>query len=65
MQRPVSEHHPVWALVKYAVTMLTLTAILWVYATEFDETEMRTLVTFGVSIGAIKGFERLVKPQGK
>ena len=60
-----NQHHPAWALGKYSVTMLTLTAILWVYATEFDETEMRTLITFGTAIGALKGAERLLKPKGK
>ena len=36
--------HPIWSIVRLVVLMTALTLVLWITATKFDQTEIKTIV---------------------
>jgi len=51
--------HPIYGLLRFTVMMAALCFSLWLFANDFDETEMKSLGTFvALVIGAL-GVERL------
>ena len=51
-----SNDHPIWALIRLSILMLTLSGVLWLTATDFDVTEVRTIITiFLIYTGAEGG----------
>ena len=45
--------HPIWAIIRTAVLLLALVVVLWLNATNFDDTEIRTIIAmFLAAIGA-------------
>lgn len=41
-----SPSHPIWAIIRLAICMTALCVILWINASHFDATEIKTLSTF-------------------
>ena len=55
--------HPVWGLLKYVATLVAVAFCMWLFANDFDETEVKSLITFaGLFLGG-KGVESLFKKQ--
>ena len=46
--------HPFWEFLKFALVCGLLTLLLYSNATNFDQTELRTLFSFGVIVGVLK-----------
>ena len=40
--------HPIWKLLRLAIILFALTAVLWINANKFDVTELRTIITMFV-----------------
>lgn len=46
-------NHPVWAILRTVVLLAALVIVLWLNATDFDATEIKTIVAmFLTAIGA-------------
>ena len=43
------------SLIRLAILMLTLTAILWINASKFDATEVKALVMFFLGAASLEG----------
>jgi hypothetical protein len=51
--------HPIYGLARFAMMLVLLAFALWLFASEFDETEVKAMGTFvALVIGAL-GAERL------
>jgi hypothetical protein len=51
--------HPIYGLARFAMMLILLAFALWLFASEFDETEVKAMGTFvALVIGAL-GAERL------
>jgi hypothetical protein len=51
--------HPAWKILLHAIYLLSTLFCLWLYATEFDETEIKTLMSIAGAVtasGVIKKF---------
>lgn len=45
--------HPIWAIIRTGILLLALIVVLWVNASNFDGTELKTIVAmFLAAIGA-------------
>jgi hypothetical protein len=45
--------HPIWAIIRTTIILIALTFVLWINASNFDDTEIRTIVAmFLAAIGA-------------
>ncbi len=45
--------HPIWAIIRTTVMLIALVIVLWLNASHFDDTEIRTIVAmFLAAIGA-------------
>ncbi len=53
--------HPVYGLARFTVMMCVLAFTLWLFATKFDESEVKAMGTFAGTIVALLGAERLAK----
>lgn len=53
--------HPVYSLIRFVVMMLLLAFALWLFANQFDETEVKAMGTFVAMVIAALGVERLGK----
>jgi len=51
--------HPIYGLLRFTVLMTALCFSLWLFANDFDETEMKSLGTFVALIIGALGVERL------
>ena len=52
--------HPVWPIIRTAVVLLALTIILWMNASHFDDTEIRTLVGMFFALLGAEGITNAV-----
>jgi len=50
--------HPIWPIVRMALILGTLVVVLWMNASHFDETEIKTILTMFL---ALLGAEGLAK----
>lgn len=57
--------HPLWHLCYTVAVILALSFSLWLNASSFDKTELKTILEFGVVIAGAKGAELLVRKKGK
>ena len=48
--------HPLWATIRFVVLVVATSVILWLNASHFDETEIRTIVEIAIVAG---GYETL------
>lgn len=53
-------NHPLWALARLAIMMLALTAVLYVTAAKFDETEMKTIVYVFLFAAGVEGVPQVI-----
>lgn len=54
-------NHPVWNLLRLIVMMVALTAILYMTASKFDQTEIKTIVLAFIAGGMGVGLESAVR----
>ncbi len=58
-------NHPIWPIVRLTILMTALTITLWLTASNFDYTEIRTIIiTFlfaGTSEGVLKAYQQRSK----
>lgn len=64
-----SANHPVWALARLVLVLTALTLILWMNASEFDNTELQTIIGMFLVVGATEGVPAMLrqftkKPEG-
>lgn len=72
MTNPIhSATHPIWPLLRLVVMVSALTAVLWMNASEFDNTELQTIIGMFLIGGATEGvsaiagiFTRKGQPDG-
>jgi len=58
--------HPIWSIVRLSILMVTLCAVLFVTATNFDYTEIRTIIaTFIGAAGTEGAVSRLLVEKAK
>ena len=43
--------HPVYDLLRYVATLIAAAFCMWLFATEFDETELKALGVFAATLG--------------
>jgi hypothetical protein len=59
-ERRRKSDHPAWALLRLAVIMIPITGVLWLNASKFDMTELKSLLQLGIVLGGWEGV-RLLK----
>lgn len=72
MKNPVhSPNHPVWPIIRLVIVMVALVVTLWLNASSFDKTEIRTIITMFLIAGGAEGassflsqFRKDDNPQG-
>lgn len=52
--------HPIWPILRLAVMMSALTAVLYFTAQHFDETELRTLIGMFLAGSLAEGLPALI-----
>lgn len=52
--------HPVWSLLRLAVVMVALCVTLWVNASQFDATEIKSIVTMFLVAAGAEGVSQLL-----
>ena len=55
--------HPLWSFLRLLVLMVSLTVVLYVNASNFDATEIRTLVTMFLLAASAEGGLQLLIPK--
>ncbi len=53
--------HPIWSLLRYAILMLVLTGVLWQNASNFDMTEIKSLITMLIVMTGWGGVEQVLR----
>lgn len=54
--------HPIWSLARLLILMVTLSFVLWLNASHFDETEVRTIIwVFLAAAGVETGVQTLTR----
>ena len=53
--------HPVWPIARMAVMLAALTAILWLTASKFDETEVRTIIYTFIAAASVESVPAAAK----
>lgn len=53
--------HPIWSIIRLIVLMGALTLVLWITATKFDQTEIKTIVYTFLAAGAGEGAITMIK----
>lgn len=57
--------HPIWALARLLILMVTLSFVLWLNASHFDETELRSIIwVFLAAAGVEGGVQTLTRLMG-
>jgi len=60
-----SPSHPIWSPLRLTILMIALVVTLWINATEFDATEIKTIITLFVVAASAEGATQFVKGLGK
>lgn len=47
--------HPIWAIIRLAILMVSMVIALWLNATHFDKTEMRSIITVFLAAAGAEG----------
>ena len=50
-----SPTHPIWAIIRLGMLMFVLTIVLWLNASKFDATEVKTLVEYFLVAASLEG----------
>ena len=57
----MSESHPIWGIIRLSIIMSSLTAVLYLNASEFDATELKTIITMFVVAGGAEWAPQLIR----
>jgi len=57
--------HPIWSIIRLGMLMIVLTAILWMNASKFDATEVKTLTQYFLAAASLEGGIMAVKSMMK
>ena len=57
---PLKDAHPLWSATRLMIYMAALTFLLWLNASSFDETELRSVVLMFLAGGSAEGIGRIV-----
>ena len=57
--------HPIWNIVRLIVMMTALTMILWLTASKFDSTEVKTIIGMFVASSGVEFFTKLFQGKGE
>lgn len=52
--------HPLWSLCRLAILMVSLVLVLWMNASHFDVTEIRTIITMFIVAASAEGATSLL-----
>lgn len=55
--------HPVWSICRLSIYMAALSFVLWLNAANFDETELKTIITMFLVGGGAEGLTKLIRSQ--
>ena len=62
MTNPIhNSTHPVWSLLRLVVMVTGLTLVLWLSASEFDNTELQTIIGMFLIGGAAEGLPAVAR----
>lgn len=53
--------HPLWSIIRLTVLMIALVSVLYLNASQFDDTELRTIITMFMVAGGAEGITQIVK----
>lgn len=56
----LDQSHPIWRIINLAVIFAGVTAVLYVSATQFDETEWKAIGGIMVAVGGYEGLKQWV-----
>lgn len=56
--------HPLWSLIRLTILMATLSFVLWLNASHFDETEIRSITWIFIGAASIEGGIQTVQRLG-
>ncbi len=60
----MSPTHPIWAIIRLTVLMIAMVFVLWLNATKFDHTEIRSIIAVFIAAATGEGIlARVSKPQ--
>jgi hypothetical protein len=52
------QDHPIWRIANLAVVLLGTALVMWVNASDFDETELRALIEIMMVMGGYEAFKQ-------
>jgi len=53
--------HPIWTLLRLVAMMATLVTILYLTASRFDETELKTIIAMFIASAGIEGSVHMIQ----
>lgn len=53
--------HPIWSLLRLLIFMVALVATLWLNASKFDATELKTIITMFIVAGGAEWAPQLIR----
>lgn len=56
--------HPIWSLARLIVLMIALVITLWLNASHFDETELRSIITMFIAASGVEGISQFFARRG-
>ena len=57
--------HPIWSLIRLLILMATLSFVLWLNASHFDETELKSIIwVFMAAVGVEGGVQSFTRLAG-
>lgn len=56
----MGKNHPVWSLIRLTILMIALCVILYINATRFDETELRSILMMFLAVAGLEGFTHIL-----
>ena len=58
----VKDHnHPIWPIVRLSILMLSMSFVLWLLSSNFDKTEIRSIILIFVTAASTEGAIRAAR----
>jgi len=51
-------NHPIWPIIRMTIILVVLAVVLWMNASHFDDTELRTVLTMFFALLGVEGFAK-------
>lgn len=48
-------NHPIWSLARFGLAVVAVTVVLSINASDFDETEIKTITEIAILVGGYEG----------